>query len=345
MHPNASHGTIAPISPKAPVNQTMVRGDTLPQQHTAPVPTAVDLLEQSVTVGQQGGSGAANDLVGLFDNVEIAQSSNSDANPFDLFSSVDISSSELPGNASTSFSASGSHEFTQAPQQRTPTVVNQNPNQVTQVLQQPPEQRQQPVYGVPPQQQQRPITPLQYASNSVSQGHQSARLLGPNGQPIAPQQFQQSPLLDVRQPQVPPGVQPGAPQYGAPRQVPGAFPQQHYQPGLSAQGGQKAHPQHQQQLQQHPQQQRQQHLHQQQQQQTQVHPRQLGVQPGYFPHHQAPPPGGYNPQQQLGQSVPPPPPYPSQLTPPPQHYQPYQSQPPQPSQQNNVSQFDPLAKK
>jgi hypothetical protein len=335
MHPSASSGTIVPIPPKAPTSQTMVRGNERPQQE--------DLLGQDTAVGPQGGSGAADDLMGLFDNMGFVSPTSAESNPFDAFAPVAPSpSAQLSSNAPALASTLGSLDFAQAPQQRTaPAVVNQKPTPVAlgiaaaasnavpafaQVTQQPPQQQQPPMYGQVQQQQQRPAVPQQYAPNQSLPGHPNAGPQGPSAIPIPSQQYQQARGSNIQPLQSSPGTQ-----YGTPQLFQGGVPQQQQghqlQPGpmQAAPGDHMIQQQHQQQ--QHP----------------QMYSGQQSAQTsGYAPQQRAPPPGSYIPQQQPGQSVPPSQPYPGQQSAPPQQYQQYQ---PQPAQQKNVSQFDPFAKR
>jgi hypothetical protein len=85
MHPSASSGTVVPIPPKAPSNQTMERGGApnLPQKPVAPK----DLLDGG---NLNAGRDATDNLTDLLDSAAISlppagSGTHNSANPFDVF--------------------------------------------------------------------------------------------------------------------------------------------------------------------------------------------------------------------------------------------------------------------
>ena len=321
MHPTASSGTVVLIPPKVPTSETMVRGSETPQRRPASAIATKpsDLLDRA----HHAGSGAADDLVGLFDVFEVTSpsvmegvsSSKDNSNPFDAFAPVATNpnvprQSNAPifaSPASVSLAIAQTQQTRAAPvavtQNQTHAAVSSTPNTVPAFAQAPQQlpqhsfqQQQQlsPIYGqAPPQQQQSAMPQQQYNPNHNPPGQTNARV--PSGPPVLSTQYGQQPLplTVLQQHHATHGTQYGAPQ-GAPLQqhghplqpgVPAAFPQQRQiRPGQAPPG----------------------YTQQQQQQQ-----------------HQAPQPSGYKPQQMSGQGALPPQPYPGQPSAPPQQYQQY----------------------
>ena len=115
MHPSASSGTVVPIPPKAPTNQTMERGAAPTSQQMPVAPQ--DLLDGGSNVRRD----SADVLTDFFDSAAISSQqggsgSNSTSNPFDAFAQT-ISPPVAPQVPPTQIPPQGQSPITPAHQQ------------------------------------------------------------------------------------------------------------------------------------------------------------------------------------------------------------------------------------
>ena len=105
MHPNAARGTVVPIPPKAPVNESMSRGTAVPrpvqQQQQQQQQAGFDFFANAPAT--ESTSTEVGDLASLFGNAVVAPAANVSSaastmtsNPFDAFVGTPVSRNLVP---------------------------------------------------------------------------------------------------------------------------------------------------------------------------------------------------------------------------------------------------------